>query len=83
MIMKNSLNFLSGVAMAVCLLFGTSAMSQTISSTDFHASKTRIKAEYKTAKTGCASLADNAKDICIAEAKGKEAVALAELDDSY
>ncbi|MDR3368986.1 MAG: hypothetical protein P4L88_07490 [Rhodoferax sp.] len=77
------LNLLSGAAMAACLMFGTSAMAQAMSSTDFSASKTRIKTEYKADKKGCASLASNAKDICIAEAKGKEAVALAELDNSY
>ncbi|WP_309374336.1 hypothetical protein [Rhodoferax sp.] len=81
--MMKPLNLLSGAAMAACLMFGTSAMAQAMSSTDFSASKTRIKTEYKADKKGCASLASNAKDICIAEAKGKEAVALAELDNSY
>jgi hypothetical protein len=81
--MKKSLNLLSGVTMAVCLLLGTSAMAQAMSSTDFSASKTRIKAEYSTDKKACDSLASNAKDICVAEAKGKEAVALADLDNSY
>jgi hypothetical protein len=81
--MKKSLNQLGGVAMAACLLFGTSAIAQSMSSTDFSANKSRIKTEYKTDKKGCASLASNAKDICVAEAKGKEAVALAELDNSY
>jgi len=81
--MKKSLNLLSGTALAACLLFGTNAIAQSMSSTDFSASKTRIKTEYKTDKKGCESLASNAKDICVAEAKGKEAVALAELDNSY
>jgi hypothetical protein len=83
MTMKKSLQLLSGAAMTVCFLFGTSAMAQAMTSTDFSTSKTRIKADYKADKKGCASLASNAKDICIAEAKGKEAVALAELDNSY
>lgn len=81
--MKKSLNLLSGTAIAACLLFASNAMAQSMSSSDFSASKTRIKAEYKTDKKACASLASNAKDICVAEAKGKEAVALAELNHSY
>jgi hypothetical protein len=82
MTMNKPLSLLSG-AVAACLLFGTSAMAQQMSSTEFSASKSRIKAEYKTEKASCASLASNAKDICVAKAKGKEAVALAELDNSY
>lgn len=81
--MKKPFPLLSGVAMTACLLFGTSAMAQTMSSTDFSASKTQIKSTYKADKKGCSSLADNAKDICVAQAKGKEAVSLAELDHSY
>lgn len=81
--MMKPLSLLTGVAVAAGLLFGTSAMAQTTSSTDFNASKTLIKTEYSADKKICASLASNAKDICIAQAKGKEAVALAELDNSY
>ncbi|TXT36384.1 MAG: hypothetical protein FD135_4310 [Comamonadaceae bacterium] len=81
--MTKPLNLLSGITMAACLLFGSNAMAQSMSSTDFSASKTRIKAEYKTDKKSCESLASNAKDICVAQAKGKEAVALAEMDNSY
>jgi hypothetical protein len=40
-------------------------------------------AEYKSAKTACDSFADNAKDICLAIAKGKERVAKAELNAPY
>lgn len=81
--MIKPLPLLNGVAMTVCLLFGTSAMAQTMSSADFSANKDRIKTEYKADKKGCASMSSNAKDICVAEAKGKESVALAELDHSY
>jgi hypothetical protein len=40
----------------------------------------RIEAEYKAAREKCNSMKDNAKDICVAEAKGKQNVAKAELD---
>jgi len=64
-------------------LFGASAMAQAMTSTDFSASKSRIKTEYGVDKKACDALASNAKDICVAQAKGKESVALAELDNSY
>jgi len=42
-----------------------------------------IAAEYKSAKAKCGSLAGNAKDICVEEAKGKRKVAKAELEARY
>jgi len=51
--MKIPLNLLSGVAVATCLLFGGSAMAQTMSSSDFGAGKTRIKADNKVGKKTC------------------------------
>lgn len=47
------------------------------------AGKDRIAAEYKSAKANCASLAGNASDICVAEAKGNEKITRAELEASY
>ena len=81
--MKKPLSLLSCIATAACLLLMNSAMAQTMSSSDFNASKSRIKSEYKAEKASCGSRAGNAKDICMAEAKGKEEVALAELEHSY
>ena len=40
-------------------------------------------AQYKTDKQSCASLSGNAKDICMAEAKGKDDVAKAEAAAAY
>ena len=40
-------------------------------------------AQYKTAKQACSSLSGNAKDICLAEAKGKSSIAKAEADADY
>jgi len=49
----------------------------------YNSSKERIKSDYESAKASCDSLAGNAKDICIAEAKGKEKVAKADLEANY
>jgi hypothetical protein len=54
-----------------------------MSRADYTAAKTRISAEYKSDKAACASLAANAKDICVEEAKAKEKDARAELEYGY
>ncbi|MFN0316614.1 MAG: hypothetical protein ACKVQA_16445, partial [Burkholderiales bacterium] len=71
------------IALAVSLAFSTGAIAQNMSKSDYKAGKDKIAADYKMAKAHCDSLSGNTKDICVAEAKGKEHVAKAELDDSY
>lgn len=78
-----SLNLFGGVAIVLFLLSGTAAMAQTVSDTDFSAIKARTKADFKADRNACDSLTSNAKDICVAQAKGNESVALAELDNRY
>lgn len=78
----NKLN-INVIALAVSLAFSAGAMAQGMSKNDYKAGKDRITAEYKLAKAGCASLSGNPKDICVAETKGKERVAMAELEASY
>jgi hypothetical protein len=58
-------------------------MAQGMSKSDYKTDKVKISANYTTAKAACASFAGNAKDICIAEARGKEKVEKAELEASY
>ncbi len=45
--------------------------------------KSNAAAQYKADKDACSSLSGNAKDICIAEAKGKDNVALADAEAAY
>lgn len=71
------------IALAVSLAFSAGASAEGISKDDYKAAKDKIAAEYTLAKTGCASLSGNPNDICVAEAKGKENVAVAELEASY
>jgi hypothetical protein len=59
------------------------AHAASMSKADYTAAKTRISAEYKSDKAACASLAGNAKDICVEEAKAKEKVARAELEYGF
>ncbi|MDO8250230.1 MAG: hypothetical protein Q7T78_11000, partial [Rhodoferax sp.] len=55
----------------------------TMAKADYTADKTRISADYKTDRAACATLAANAKDVCVEEAKAKEKVARAELEFAY
>ena len=71
------------IAMALGLAFSTVAMAQAVSKEDYQTGKDRIAAEYKSDKTGCSSLSGNANDICMAQAHGKEKVAMANLEASY
>ena len=50
---------------------------------EYKAAEERIEAEHKAERARCDGLAGNAKDICQAEAKGKEKVAKAELEAQY
>jgi hypothetical protein len=59
------------------------AHAGSMSKADHTAAETRISAEYKSDKAACASLAGNAKDICVEEAKAKEKVARAELEYGF
>ena len=45
--------------------------------------KTNADAQYKVDKDACAPLSGNAKDICVAEAKGKDKVAKADAEAAY
>lgn len=74
---------LSAIVIAISLVFSASAMAQGISKDEFKSDKDKISADYKAAKAACASLSSNAKDICIVDAKGKEKVSKAELDERY
>lgn len=59
------------------------AQAATISKDEYKAGKTRISAEYKAAKASCDAMSGNAKDVCQEQAKGKEKVALAELEYAH
>jgi osmotically-inducible protein OsmY len=75
----NKLN-ITAIAAAIALAFSAGAMAaQSMSKDEYKAAQNRIAAAYKSATADCGSLSANAKDVCMAEAKGKEKVAKAEL----
>ena len=80
--MRKILNFKTSLLLASMLVVSVT-QAATIGKDDYAAGKTRISADYKTDKTACGSLADNAKDVCLEEAQAKEKVATAELKYAY
>jgi hypothetical protein len=68
---------------AAALALGTASFAQAADKADrkvHNADEERIESEYKVAKEKCDALSGNKKDICVAEAKGKERVAKAQND---
>lgn len=57
--------------------------AQTMTKEAHKAAQDKIEADYKVADKACDSLAGNAKDICVLEAKGNEKVAKAQLNATY
>ena len=72
------------IAAAVALAFSASAGAQAMTKSEYQAGKDGIHAEAKTAKkSACDPLGGNARDICTAQADGREKVALADLEARY
>jgi hypothetical protein len=67
-------------SLLVGLLACSGASAATLSKDDVDRESERIAATYKIDKQACNSLSGNRKDICTEEAKGKEAVAKADLN---
>lgn len=61
----------------------TSPMIAPMSKASYTQAVKDADAQYKVDKDACSSLSGNAKDICVAEAKGKASVAKAEAEAAY
>jgi len=79
----NTLRFCKTTIAIAALFAAAASQAAMMSKTDYSAAKDRISADYKADKSTCTQLSGNAKDICLEQAKGKEAVARAELEYSY
>ncbi len=68
------------ILFCTAVLASAHSFAEAMTRSEFSSAKSVIKADYKVDKAACASAKGNAKDICKEEAKGKEKVAIAELD---
>ena len=80
--MKCRILTMTAIAAAIAVTLGEPSAAG-MSKPDYEASKDRIATEFKAAKAGCDPLSSNAKDVCMAQARGVEKVAQAELAASY
>lgn len=71
------------LTLATLLCLGSAQAATNFSRDTYQGAKAEIKAGYKADKAGCAKLANNAKDVCIEQAKAGEKVALAQLEANY
>jgi len=75
--MNISRAFKTSFIVAALLSFSV-APASSLPKADYNAGKTRISAEYKADTKACDALKDNAKDVCIEEAKAAQTKALAD-----
>ncbi len=76
----------AGLGMAGTAAAQTYASKTTVASMskdNYAMAKTNADAQYKIEKDACSTLSGNAKDICMAEAKGKDLVAKADAEAAY
>jgi hypothetical protein len=74
---------ISAIAIAFSLAFSGAAAAETVTKAQYKSAAESIAGIYKAEKATCDSFSSNAKDICIAEAKGKRSIAKADLEFSY
>lgn len=70
----------TAITLIACVLGLTAAAYAELSKPELRAEEDRISAEYKSVLNNCARKSGNAKDICMAEARGAEKIARAKLD---
>lgn len=74
---------IAAILAVTSLSFSMGTLAQDMSNSEYKAAEKNISAGYQSDKTNCGSFVDNAKDVCMAEAKGREKVAHAELNEGY
>jgi membrane-associated HD superfamily phosphohydrolase len=73
----------AGVTAAQTYATKTTLATASMTKDGYTQAKKDADAQYKIDKDACSSLSGNAKDICIAEAKGKDSIAKAEAAAAY
>lgn len=82
MITKSSLRNLS-IITAALLSLGTAQAANNFSKPVYDAAKDEVKGIYKAERDTCSAKVANVKDVCVEMAKGRENVALAQLEFNY
>jgi hypothetical protein len=80
--MKKHLLMLAIASATTCFVAGQ-ASAAAMTADQYKVAKEKIEADYKVAMAQCKTMKDNAKDVCEKDAKGKESVAKAQLEQDY
>ena len=76
-------SYITAILAVTSLSFSTGALAQSMSKSEYKATEKSIEADFKSAQSDCDSFTDNARNICMAVAKGKQKVAKTELEARY
>ncbi|HEX5056660.1 MAG TPA: hypothetical protein VFX02_09195 [Gammaproteobacteria bacterium] len=68
------------ISAVITLALGTGVVAENMSKDDYKAALDRIETTYRADKRRCGSMSGNTKDICNAEASGREKIAKADLE---
>lgn len=71
---------ITAISAAIALAMSASAMGGTTSDAQYKTAQESISARHGSDQAACKSMADNANDVCMAEADGRENVAKAKLE---
>lgn len=74
---------LSFAAPAMAQTYAPKSVATPMSKDGYTMAKTNADAQYKVDKDACSTLSGNAKDICMAKAKGKDEIAKADAEAAY
>ena len=69
----------AGIGLALC----ASPLAQGLGKADYLAARKTIESDFRTAKIGCEPMLGNVRTVCMADVRGREVVALAELRAAY
>ena len=78
-----ALTGLGAAGPAAAQTYSANAAATPLSEDSYKTAKKDADTQYGADKSGCASLSANAKDICLAQAKGKHEVAKADAEVAY
>lgn len=74
---------IAALPLVLTLALCTGAAAQGMSPGEYRAARKTVESDFTTARTGCEPMLANVKDLCFADVRGREAVALAELQAEY
>ena len=74
---------LAAVVASIGVLVSFAAAGQPMSRAEYESARKNIESDHRTARLGCEPMTENVKEVCIADVKGRQEVALAELEVAY